>query len=423
MLINDNMKENGYLSEIPQQSNFYKETVVPVIDNSRAFVIISDALRFEVATELSDMLIRETNGTAKISAIQSVFPSATKYAMAALLPHDSLTMTDDIKILCDDLPTDGTINRDIILKKQCENNVAIKYQELLTMKQAERRQLINGADVVYIYHNTIDAVGDKSDTEEQVFEACEDTIIELKNLVKLIVNSMSGTNIFITADHGFLYSSKPLNESDNADQSLIEGDICEIGRRYVIAEENSHSDILTKLPLDIYNTKKCGFAPNDIIRIKKQGGGINYVHGGLSLQECTVPVIRFKNIRTDSKKFTDIKKVTLQLLSQTRRICNNIFSLDFYQRDAVSGKTVPATYELYICDEMSQTVSDIQTIIADKTNPEPQDRITHLRFTLKGQEYNSTNKYYLNIVEKDTADIKEHIEFEIKNAFANDFGF
>lgn len=44
------------------------------------------------------------------------------------------------------------------------------------MKQAERREAISGAGVVYIYHNTIDAVGDKAATEDRVFDACEQAI-------------------------------------------------------------------------------------------------------------------------------------------------------------------------------------------------------------------------------------------------------
>ena len=37
------------------------------------------------------------------------------------------------------------------------------------MKRAERRELtVSGKEVVYIYHNTIDAIGDKSPTEKGV---------------------------------------------------------------------------------------------------------------------------------------------------------------------------------------------------------------------------------------------------------------
>lgn len=211
--------------------------------------------------------------------------------------------------------------------------------------------------MVYIYHNRIDDVSDKALTEEQVFEACEMAIEELKSLEKLIVNSMSGSNILITADHGF----------------------------------------------------SCSFQPLENIHMKKQGG--------MSLQECVVPVIAFKNIRTGSKMFVDIRKAELQLLSQTRKICNTMFTLRFYQVQPVSGKIVPAEYALYICDAGSKAVSDIQTVIADKTTDAPQERVFHVRFTLKGQEFSETEPYYLHIVEKETANIAAHIAFSIKIAF------
>lgn len=423
VLIKSVMESMGELPQLPQQSDFYKDSVFSIIkNNSRVFVIISDALRYEVAAELTEKLIRETNGTAKLSAMQSVFPSATKYGMSALLPHEQLQLTEDVKVLCDGESTDGTACRDKILKKYCPDNVAVTYKNFLSMKQSERRELVSGAETVYIYHNTIDAVGDKLATEDQIFEACADAMEELKNLVKLIVNSVSGSNVLITADHGFLYSYQPLQESDKVESGLVSGDILKLDRRSIIANPESTSEILMKIPLDIYNSRLCGFAPMENIRMKKQGGGMNFVHGGVSLQESAVPVIAFKNIRVGSKNFVDIKKAEIQLLSQTRKICNNIFSLDFYQREPVGGKNVPAEYELYICDSMGKAVSDIQTVIADKTTTKEQERVARVRFTLKCRNFDS-EVYYLNIVDKETGVVLSHIEFSIKIAFANDFDF
>lgn len=423
-LIRSEMEHMGKLCSLPQQERFYVDQAQPIIQSgSRVFVVISDAFRFEVAAELTEKLIQETKGTAKLSAMQSIFPSETKYGMAALLPHKQLQLTNDLKVLCDGSSAEGTDNRAEILKKYCSKNVAVAYKNLLSMKQTERRELVSGAETVYIYHNVIDAVGDKAPTEDQVFDACETAIEELKNLVKLIVNSMSGSNILITADHGFLYSYQSLAESEKVEKNLVSGKILELGRRSIVAESGTSSDILMQIPLDNYNTHCCGFAPLETIRIKKQGGGINFVHGGISLQECAVPVIAFKNLRAGSKHFVDIKKVEIQLLSQTRKISNNIFSLDFYQREAVGGKTVPATYELYICDSMGRVLSDVQTIIADKTNEEPQERVTRVRFTMKGQVYSKEEQYFLNIVEKETMNILAHIAFTINIAFVNDFDF
>ncbi|MBR6336712.1 MAG: hypothetical protein IKR76_03170 [Ruminococcus sp.] len=68
-------------------------------------------------------------------------------------------------------------------------------------------------------------------------------------------------------------------------------------------------------------------------------------------------------------------------------------------------------------------MSDTQLIIADKTDSEPKNRTTRVRFTLKGMEFDPDAKYYLNIVMKETGSLTEQIEFSIKIAFANDFDF
>ena len=423
-LVRDELEKSAVLPGIPNQADFYKDYVRPnAAGGSRVFVIISDALRYEVAVELTGKLLRETKGTARITSMQAVFPSATKFGMAALLPHQELQLTDDIKVLCDGESTEGTAARQKILNAVHEGNVALIYRTLLGMKQAERREAVSKANVVYIYHNTIDAVGDKVITEDQVFEACDQAVAELKNLVRLIANDLHGTNIIITADHGFLYSYKPLEESDKAEKSFVSGHIIELDRRYVIADGDCTADHMLRIHMSHMNSSLAGFTPLDNIRMKKQGGGMNYVHGGISLQELVVPVIEFKNMRPRSKGFVDVKKAELQLISQSRKISNSIFSLDFYQKDAVSGKIAAATYEIYMTDASGKAVSDKKTVIADKTSNNGSDRMFRERFTLKSEEFKKTETYYLNIVEQGTKNVTDRIEFTIDIAFVNDFDF
>lgn len=150
---------------------------------------------------------------------------------------------------------------------------------------------------------------------------------------------------------------------------------------------------------------------------------MNYVHGGIALQECVVPVIEFKNLRASSKKFVDVKKAKLQLLSQSRKISNSIFSLDFYQKEAVNGKIAACTYEIYMADASGKAVSDKKTVIADKSSSNSPDRVFRVRFTLKSEEFKKTESYYLTIVEKGTANVTDRIEFTIDIAFVNDFDF
>ena len=54
------------------------------------FVVISDALRYEVAASLAEQLRRETQAEVKLQDVQGIFPTITKFGMAALLPHNEL---------------------------------------------------------------------------------------------------------------------------------------------------------------------------------------------------------------------------------------------------------------------------------------------------------------------------------------------
>src|SRR5699024_12373574 len=46
--------------------------------------------------------------------------------------------------------------RDRILKAEKPNSVAVKYEDLVNAKRADRSTMVKGMDVVYIYHDTID---------------------------------------------------------------------------------------------------------------------------------------------------------------------------------------------------------------------------------------------------------------------------
>ncbi|MCV5341626.1 PglZ domain-containing protein, partial [Escherichia coli] len=91
---------------------------------------------------------------------------------------------------------------------------AIKSKDLLELKNQEGRDLIRDYEVVYIWHNTIDATGDTASTEDKTFEACRAAVTELKDLVTKVINRLHGTRIFVTADHGFLFQQQALSVQD-----------------------------------------------------------------------------------------------------------------------------------------------------------------------------------------------------------------
>ena len=56
------------------------------------------------------------------------------------------------------------------------------------------------------------------------------------------------------------------------------------------------------------NTEFDGFAPRESIRIKMNGGGMNFVHGGISLQEMVVPVIEYHYLATILWNISEISR-------------------------------------------------------------------------------------------------------------------
>lgn len=423
----EEMEQYGKILEVPQQTDFYKSKVKNA--DNRVFVIISDALRYEVAADLAEQLRRETKSQVDLSSMQSIFPTITKFGMAALLPHEKLSVKfqgNIVDVFADGKSTESH-DRDRILKSDREDSVALKYTDLVTAKRQERSAWVKSKNVVYIYHDTIDEASHTSDT--LVFPACDDAMEELKNIVRIITSDFGGTNIMITADHGFLYTYSPLTEDDKADNAGFKNRIIEYGRRYAIMMKDSKPEYLQYVKFLDGNTDYEAYAPKENVRIKMNGGGLNYVHGGISLQELCVPLIEYHFLRNQSKEYQrnkeayDTKPVEISLLSATHKISNMIFSLNFYQKEAVRDNRAGAVYQVYFTDGKGKQISDIQKIIADKTSENGQERTFRCSFNLKSLKYDNKEIYYLVIAEEG-GEIKAQEEFQIDIALAvDDFDF
>ena len=421
----ENMAQFGRVLEVPQQADFYRDKVSH--SDNRIFVIISDAFRYEVAAALSEQLQREMQCKVSLRSCQSVFPSVTKFGMAALLPHKKLEVVQRsngvLGILADGQSTDAG-NRDKVLKAANPASVALKYDNIIGLKRADRQALVKGMDVVYIYHDKIDEASHTSDSA--VFPACEDAITEIKNLTRIIVNEFGGTNIIVTADHGFLYTYSPLSEDDKVDKTTPTEYDVEVDRRYLITQKGAKPDYLLPVRFMGGETEYDAFAPRENVRIKKKGGGLNFVHGGISLQEMVVPVLEFQFLRNSSKIYQrnkdkfDTKPATISLLSAGRKVSNMIFSLNFFQKEAVGGNREAANYLLYFTDVNGQKISDVNKLIADKTSDNAQERTFRCNFNLRSQKYSNRETYYLVIEDESGLQAPIREEFQIDIAFAVD---
>ena len=121
--------------------------------------------------DVAALLERERGGNVKVSSMQAVFPSITEVGMPALLPHQALELAADGSfVLVDGMPTATTPQREAALA-HVEPWPALRSSAYLNMAGVERKALLKDSKLVYLYHNKIDATGEKAATQDDVFDA------------------------------------------------------------------------------------------------------------------------------------------------------------------------------------------------------------------------------------------------------------
>lgn len=422
---NDSIKSSSSwrIEGLKQQDSFYRENI-KFKGKERIFVIISDGLRYESAEELNTLLTNERKGKSELYYMQGVLPSYTKLGMASLLPNETIEINDKYDVIVNGISSNGTDNRDSILKMENEKSLAITYDKVMDMRDAEIRRAFAGLEVVYIYHNTIDAKGDHALTEREVFDATEEAFKEIITLVNKLVNRVSASNIIITADHGYLYKRSAMEESNKL--SAIKLDDGEDSRRFLLTSRENLVEGTIMFSMDYLlgeGSNKYVITPNGTSRFKIQGAGANYVHGGAMLQEIVVPVIKFKNDRSTSS-VNDIRKVKVSLTSINRKITNPITFLEFFQDKKLENKVIGKKIRAYFEDEEGNKISNIKTIIADSRSENPIDRSYRIEFVLESRQYDKTKQYFLVMEDEENENGEyERIPFNIDIAIVDDFRF
>src|SRR5699024_9903813 len=107
------------------------------------------------------------NCTVKMKTKMGTLPAVTTVGMAELLPHKEIEMAaeDSHKILIDGKPCATTAQREQILQSANPNSAAIDFDSINGMKTSEMRAFTSGKEVIYVYHNRIDATGEAMKTE------------------------------------------------------------------------------------------------------------------------------------------------------------------------------------------------------------------------------------------------------------------
>jgi hypothetical protein len=351
----------------PKQYEFYQREVFPY--EQKVVVIISDALRYESAQELLSELHGDPKNTADIRYQLASIPSITRLGMAQLLTGKQYQFNEG-KISIDGISTEGVENRQRILAATQQEAIAVQYDDLEGKKREEIREIFK-SPVVYVYHDVIDATGDKRASERKTFEAVTSAIEELKKFVKNLHASYNVARVLITADHGFLYNEREIEEKDKENPTGLPTIISH--NRYEVVSGHGKPSVGYKIPLGATTKFKEDLfvvIPESVNRYKKQGAGHKYVHGGGSLQELVVPVIESSRKRQEVAK--RVKPMLIQ--SGSLRIVSNILRLNILQQNKVSRleKEAQVTVGLYKDFEL---VSNQVTLQLNSTSEQPSDRL------------------------------------------------
>jgi uncharacterized protein (TIGR02687 family) len=358
---------------VVKQMDFFAHFVRPFLEKKqKVCVIISDALRYEIAVELMERLLAENRWKAELDPMLGVLPSYTQLGMAALLPGTVRTLDPEKRtVAIDGRESAGVEARgDILVAAVGNRAIALKAEVFMEMNTgSEARALIRDHDVVYLYHNIIDDTGDKLGSEAQTTEAVEDALESLLKLIKKVANA-NGSQVLLTADHGFLFQQTEVPEDDDlplpaAAEWLFPHRRFALGRGL---EASAGSKVFTAVELGLSGDWAAAF-PKALGRFPLRGSGKRFVHGGFSLQEVVLPVLRIHKSRTD-----DTERVEIDLLRAPSKITTGRVTLTLYQDRPTATKTLGRTLRVGIFTVDGVAISELKTLTFDSGEAEARHR-------------------------------------------------
>ncbi|SDN62661.1 BREX-1 system phosphatase PglZ type A [Vreelandella arcis] len=414
---------------VRQQSDFFEHWVRPfLLKDKRVCVVISDAMRYEIGDELLSLIRQEDRYSADLEPALSMLPSYTQLGMAALMPNKTLSIADNDTgtVLIDGRSSQGTANRTKILQTAQEGRgQAIRADEFMQLNRDDSRDVLKGNDVLYIYHNRIDHTGDKMHSEGQAFEAAEQTLDDLVRLIKKLT-AANANNLLITADHGFIYQNREIDESDFLSVPADGESVLYRDRRFVLGK-----GLTTSPAFHHFSSEQLGLdgdmevqIPKSINRLRLKGSGSRFVHGGASLQEVVIPVLR-----VNKKRQSDVSAVEVDILRGTNSvITSGQLAVTLYQSEPVTEKIQPRLLRAGIYTQAGELISDSHELVFDLTSENPRERELQVRFVLtrKADEANG-QEVSLRVEEQHagTSHFKEYksLRYTMRRSFTSDFDF
>lgn len=372
------LKETGGIGEVHllRQYNFYDEKIKSV--QKKVAVIVSDALRYEVAQELIGELAKSRH-IASLKPAIAMLPSETKYCKPSLLPHRELKLygkgeVQDMAV--DDHILDTTQKRSEHLQVYRDGAVCVPFETVAEYNQEKNREIFKHP-LVYIFHDVIDKTGHDGNAK-QIVNSCRDAINELKKMIPKIHASYNVTEVYITSDHGFLFNDIMFVDKD---KHKIEEDCLERSTRYYLTKSKDEVSGVVKFPLGevsgMVNVDDVMVAvPMGTNRFAAPSGGYMFTHGGAALQELIIPIITSRQERDDNKQPVGVMILDRRLSMQASRLRFKMLQTEAVSMDMKERQIRVALYHNDV------PVTPVKDILLDKTDPSLDNRKIQVDLTL-----------------------------------------
>jgi hypothetical protein len=240
------------------------------------------------------------------------------------------------------------------------------------------------------------------------------------------LTAANATNLLVTADHGFIYQNRAIEESDYSGADVSSPNITYKDRRFVLGRA-----LPGRPGLKTFHAAQLGLVgemdvqlPKSIQRLRLQGSGSRYVHGGSSLQEVVVPVLQI-----NKKRESDLTQVDVDILrSAGTTITSGQLSVRFYQVQAVSDKVRGRKLQAGFYTLAGALISNLHELDFDLESENPRERETAVRF-LFTREAEQANKQEVVLMLKEqvaaTSFYQEYksLRYTLSRSISSDFDF
>lgn len=276
-----------------RQRQTFERAVAPEIVSKRVAYFMVDALRYELARELGEMLSAEFD--VEFEGVTGTMPGVTAVGMAALLPHAANQFTvragknDGLEVCVGEVAVRNREERISYLEK-CAGVpvVALKLEDPKQFK-SKLKKLGDGPGLVVVTSREIDRAGEEDLSEARRY--MEDVLRQVR--LALHVLAKVGIDHFVLAtDHGYLFG-EDLAESEKIDAPG--GRTLLIHRRVWVGQGGAASNSFLRTTLDKLGVEsELEVAVPWNLAAFKAGGSEAYFHGGLSPQEFLLPLMRLQ---------------------------------------------------------------------------------------------------------------------------------